>query len=200
MDKLEAAIDDFGIDVFVRSTYPSDASVSTDQSLQTWIATAGSADTTTGGNIRGLPAMDSRDALARTLTSHLYRITAHGISRLNATPNPALTFVANYPHCLQRTDIPSPRAAIGTKTLLSYLPKTDTIGQSLNFYFIFAFSPPYEPFIPLAGAGSGLFFPGDSADPRNQALIQLRNGLAAFIRDYEPDMPQLFQWPLNIET
>jgi hypothetical protein len=144
--------------------------------------------------------MDSRDALRRTLTSHVYRITAHGISRLNSTSNPALTFVANYPHCLQRTDMPSPRAAISTKTLLSYLPKTDTIGQSLNFYFIFAFSPPYESFIPLGGVDSELFFPGGSADPRNQALIRLRNGLAAFIKDYQPGMPQRFQWPRNIET
>ena len=141
------------VDAFVQATYPSDASVAADQSLQTWIATAASADATTGGNIRGLPTMDSRDALRRTLTSHVYRITSHGISRLNSTANPALTFVANYPHCLQRTDIPGPRAAISTKTLLSYLPKTDTIGQSLNFYFIFAFSPPYESFIPLGGVG-----------------------------------------------
>jgi hypothetical protein len=92
------------------------------------------------------------------------------------------------------------RAAISTSTLLSYLPKTDTIGQSLNFYFIFAFSPPYESFIPLGGVESELFFPGGSADPRNQALIRLRNGLAEFIKDYQPDMPQRFQWPRNIET
>jgi len=188
------------IDAFVAATYPSDASVAADQNLQTWITTAASADATTGGNILGLPTMDSRDALRRTLTSHLYRVTAHGISRLNSTPNPALTFLANYPHCLQRTDIPGPRAAISTRTLLSYLPKTDTIGESLNFYFIFAFSPPYESFIPLGGVGSELFFPGGSADPRSQALIRLRNGLAAFIKDYQPDMPQRFQWPRNIET
>jgi hypothetical protein len=31
-------------------------------------------------------------------------------------------------------------------------------------------------------------------------LIELRRGLADFIEDYQPDMPQRYQWPLNIET
>lgn len=188
------------VDTFVRVTYRSDAAVAADGNLQRWIATAASSDPGTGGNVRGLPRMDSRAALTRTLTSLLYRITAHGISRLNSTSNPALTFVSNFPHCLQRTDIPSPRARIGTRALLRYLPNTDTIGQAVNFYFTFAFSPPYEPFIPLSGVASNLFFPGGSGDARNRALIDLRNGLSAFIHDYQPDMPQRFQWPLNIET
>src|SRR5262249_45877520 len=90
------------VEAFVGATYASDAPVAADSGLQTWIATAASADAATGGNIRGLPTMDSRAALSKTLTSLLYRITAHGISRMNSTPNPALTFAANYPHCLQR--------------------------------------------------------------------------------------------------
>ncbi len=181
----------------VQAIYPSDASVAADSHLQTWIATASAADE---GNIRGLPKMNSRAALESVLTSLLYRITAHGISRLNATANPALTFVANFPHCLQRTDIPAPSAPIDTPTLLSYLPNTETIGEAVNFYFIFVFSPPYEQFIPLSGADTELFFPGGASDPRNQALIALRNGLATFINDYEPGTPQRFQWPRNIET
>ena len=144
--------------------------------------------------------MNSRAALERVLTSLLYRITVHGISRMNSTSNPALTFVANFPHCLQRTDIPSPRAQISTKELLSYLPNTNTISQAVTFYFTFAFSTPYEPFIPLDGVGRELFFPGGDSDARNEALIDLRRGLAAFIDDYQPDMPQPFQWPRNIET
>ena len=188
------------IGTFVRATYGSDAAVAGDRTLQTWIATAGSPNPTTGGNIRGLPRVTSRAALQRVLTSFLYRITVHGVSRLNATSNPALTFVANFPHCLQRSDIPGPRARIGTKALLDYLPNTDTISQALGFYFIFAFSTPYQPYIPLGGTDTELYFPGGTRDPRNRALIELRNGLASFIGDYEPEMPQRFQWPRNIET
>jgi hypothetical protein len=50
------------------------------------------------------------------------------------------------------------------------------------------------------GVNTELFFPGGTRDPRNRALIELRNGLAAFINDYQPDMPQRFQRPRNIET
>jgi hypothetical protein len=144
--------------------------------------------------------MDSRAALHRVLTSLLYRITAHGISRLNATANPALTFAANYPHCLQRSDIPKRGAQIDTKTLLTYLPNTETIGEAVNFYFSFVYSPPYEPFIPLSGVDTNLFFPGGTGGACNEALIRFRNGVASFIDDYEPQTPQRFQWPLNIET
>lgn len=126
-------------DAFVQATYSSDAAVAADTALQSWMdAASPSGD----GNIQGLPKMDSRDALARVLTSLLYRVTAHGISRLNSTANPSLTFVANFPHCLQRTDIPNPNTAIDTKTLLTYLPNTETIGEAVNFYFIFVNSPP----------------------------------------------------------
>jgi hypothetical protein len=185
------------VTAFVQATYPSDGSVAGDRLLQSWVdAASPSGD----GNIQGLPQMNSRAALQRVLTSLLYRVTAHGISRLTSTANPALTFVANFPHCLQRADIPKPTALIDTETLLTYLPNTETIGEAVNFYFIFVFSPPYEPFIPLNGAHTSLFFPGGASDSRNQALIRLRIGLASFIDDYQPETPQRFQWPLNIET
>jgi hypothetical protein len=182
---------------YVAATYASDGAVSGDAALQTWIATSGATD---GGNIRGLPAMRSRAALVSVLTSLLFRVTVHGVSRLTSTSNPALTFVANYPHCLQRTDIPDPRARIDTKTLLTYLPNTTTIAEALSFYFTFTFSTPYEPIIPFDGPGGDLFFAGGPADPRNQALITLRKGLRAFMNAYQPDAPQHYQWPRNIET
>lgn len=188
------------VETFVQTTYASDAAVVADTELQTWIATAASADPSTGGNIRGLPAMDSRKALEKVLTSLVYRLTVHGISRLNSTSNPALTFVPNYPHCLQSSKIPSPRARIRTRELLSYLPNTGSIAQAVTFYFTFAFSTPYEPFVPLGGVRDELFFPGGTGDKRNRALIKVRRGLADFIGDYQPDMPQRFQWPRNIET
>ncbi len=181
----------------VEAMYGSDAAVAGDAALRAWIAASSAPD---GGNVRGLPEMTSRAALVRVLTSLLYRVTVHGVARLSSTSNPALTFAANFPHCLQRTDIPGPRARLGTKRLLSYLPNTATIGASLGFYFTFAFSTPYEPFIPLEGADADLFFPGGPRSRRNQALIALREGLAGFIDRYQPDQPQRFQWPRNIET
>jgi hypothetical protein len=113
--------------------------------------------------------------------------------------NPAATFVANFPHCLQRTDIPNPRSRLGTRELLGYLPNTDTISHAVDFFFIFTFSTPIEPFIPLGGVAADLFFPGGPGEKRNRALIELRRGLAAFIDDYQPGMPQRFQWPRNVE-
>jgi hypothetical protein len=183
---------------FVDATYSGDAAVAADSALQTWISTSSAGG---GGNIRGLPEkMDSRAALTSVLTSLLYRITAHGVARLNAGANPALTFVANFPPCLQISEIPAPTTQIDTKQLLAYLPNTETIGEAVNFYFIFVFSPPYEPLIPLAGVEANLFFPNGVQDPRNQALIQFRSDMLKLIKRYEPETPQLFQWPLNIET
>jgi hypothetical protein len=185
------------VESYVGVAYGSDAAVAGDTALAAWIATSAAPD---GGNIRGLPAMRGRAALISVLTSLLYRVTVHGISRLASTSNPALTFVANFPHCLQRTDIPDPHTPLDTRTLLTYLPNTRTIGEALSFYFTFTFSTPYEPIIPLDGAGADLFFSGGPTDPRNQALITLRKGLATFMDGYQPDAPQHFQWPRNIET
>ena len=188
------------VNTFVETTYASDGAVAADSNLQTWIATAGSSNPTTGGNVQGLPTVSSRSALEHVLTSLIYRITVHGISRQTSTSSPTHTFVPNFPMCLQSTTIPGPRARLSTSDLLGYLPNTDTISSALTFYFTFAFSTPYVPFIPLAGVGTNLFFPGGIGDKRNQALRELRRGLAAFIDDYQPGMPQRFQWPLNIET
>jgi hypothetical protein len=181
----------------VRATYQSDGAVASDTALQTWIQTAGAP---TGGNIRGLPAASSRAALERILTSLLYRITVHGSSRMLSSSNPSHTFVANFPHTLQRTDIPRPRKPLSTRRLLTYLPNVETIGDAVSFYFTFAFSPPYESFIPLGGVRSELFYPGGPTAPRNRALIRLRNGLLGFMSRYQPDPRQTFQWPRDIET
>jgi len=68
----------------------------------------------------------------------------------------------------------------------------------ISFYFTFIFSAPYEPLIPLDGEDSALFFP-EPNDPRNQALINYRERVMAFINSFQ-DTPQIYQWPLNIET
>ena len=166
--------------------------------MQAWIRDAGDNDE---GNIRGLPAhVDTRAALEAILTSLIYRITAHGGSRMFPAAYPVQTFVANFPPCLQRTEIPEPTDILTTTQLLEYLPKTGTIGKMMTFYNTFIFSKPYVPFIPEKGVTADLFFPGGQNDPRNKALIAYREALIEYIKDLEPDAPQIHQWPLNIET
>jgi uncharacterized SAM-binding protein YcdF (DUF218 family) len=153
-----------------------------------------------GGNIRGLPKLETRAALVRVLTSLIYRITAHGGSRLMPSVYPALAFVANSPPCLQIAAIPSPQAALTTGELLAYLPKTGTIASMMNFVTTFVFTAPYVPFIPKAGVDTDLFFPKGLADPRNVALRDYRNAVAAFITSYMgTEDATIEQWPRNIE-
>ena len=149
-------------------SYPSDSSVQQDAALQAWIKD--SIDPL-GGNVRGLPeTVDSREMLTEIVTSLVFRVTAHGSARLNSTANPALTFMANYPPCLQISDIPVPEQPL-SRNLLTYLPTTGTIGDMVTFYFTFAFSIPYEPFIPLEGidAPNLLHYGGDRDEPRTGA-------------------------------
>ena len=37
-------------------------------------------------------------------------------------------------------------------------------------------------------------------DERNKALVLFRKAMADFIKAYDPVSPQLYQWPLNVET
>jgi len=187
------------VDVFVDTTYADDQAVVLDTQLQSWMTT--SADPS-GGNIRGLPQpMDDKVALKAVLTSFLYRMTAHGISRLNNSANPVLTFTANFPPCLQNSSLPTPTTKLDTQALLKFLPKTGTIGKMVNFYFTFVFSSPYVSFIPQTGVDSDLFFPTGLGDPRNEALVVRRKKLISFIEQtYEPTRPQISQWPMCIET
>jgi hypothetical protein len=182
------------VDVFVDNQYPTDQSVQDDKNLQTWIEKSGAKR---GGNVRGLPEMDSQDALKRVLRSLIYRITAHGAARLNSTANPAMSFVANFPPCLQDATIPKPTDNFDNKALYAYMPKTGTIAGMINFLFTFAFSPPYEPLVPLTGIDSNLYL----EDPAcNQALIGYRQSIIDAVEAIQPETPQIYQWPLNIET
>ena len=181
------------VDTYVEHAYASDADVARDQEVQRWIAASGGSD---DGTVSGLPAMASKDALKRVLHSLLYRITAHGGSRLYRSANPALTFVANFPPCLQNATIPDPDADFDTRTLHRFLPNTGSVGSMVYFYFTFWASPPYVPFVPIGGAQAELFF--DDA-PSNEALVELRRFIAGFIERVEPDTPQIWQWERNIE-
>ena len=119
------------VNTCVDQAYRTDQDVQRDQELQNWIVESGNED---GGNVRGLPAMDSKDSLKRVLHSLIYRITAHGTGRLFRTGNPALAFVANFPPCLHDATIPDPTARFDTQALLRFLPRTGTIGSMLHFY------------------------------------------------------------------
>ena len=178
-------------------SYLSDRDVERDQALQTWLSES---EKWSEGNVEDLPEVETKAALADVLTSLIYRITIHGVSRMTNTANPAMTFVPNFPSCLQNSTIPDPNVDFDTKTLLSYLPRTGTIGLMMTFYFTFAFTAPYVPFIPEGGAEADLFYPGGVDDPRNKALIEFRQKLKTFINKYQKDDPQIRQWPLNIET
>ena len=182
---------------FVDATYKTDRAVKNDKKLQKWIQKSGDRR---GGNIRGLPAMDSKEALFKVLRSYLYRVTAHGNSRIGKSANPGLTFVANFPPCLQDATIPAPDANLTTKKLLSWLPRTGTLAGMVKFYFTFSDSVPYEPFVPIAGLDQDLFFPGGMDDDRNKALVLFRKAMVDFVQEYSPEAQQLYQWPLNIET
>ncbi len=172
------------VDTYVDHAYPADRDVQHDRQLERWITKSGDID---GGNVRGLPAMDSKDALKRVLHSLIYRITAHGTSRLYRSANPVLTFVANFPPCLQDATIPDPTDSFDTPALHRFLPNTGTIGSMLHFYFIFWATPPYVPFVPLEGTDADLFFDDDVS---NEALIELRRFVIDFVETHEPGTPR----------
>jgi hypothetical protein len=181
------------VDTYVDHAYPTDDDVRADGQLDRWMLE--SADKR-GGNIRGLPEMDGKDALKRVLHSLSYRITAHGTSRLFRSANPVLTFVANFPPTLQSATIPDPGDDFDTTALHRYLPNTGAIGEMLHFYFIFWASPPYVSFVPLGGVDTDLFFDDEVS---NAALIELRRFAMRFIEAHEPGTAQFHQWERHIE-
>jgi hypothetical protein len=181
------------VDTYVDQHYATDEAVARDHELEHWIAASGPEG---DGNVRGLPAMDSKAALKRVLHSIVHRIIAHGSSRLYSSANPALTFVANFPPVMHDATIPSPDAEFDNATLLRYLPNTGSIGSMVYFYFTFWASPPYVPFVPLTGETTDLFFDDDVS---NDALIELRRFVTRFVERVAPDAPQVWQWERHIE-
>ncbi|MDG1333808.1 MAG: lipoxygenase family protein [Crocinitomicaceae bacterium] len=187
-------------DSFVNETYSSDKEIFDDTQLQNWMKQS---TNPAQGNVRGLPNMENRDDLKAVLSSLIYRVAAHGNSRQLNSLSDALCFVANYPPCLQHRLIPEPMPSkekpFAIKDVLGYLPNTGTIGEMMTFYFIFTYSVPYNPLIPLFGVREDLYF-DDPTDPRNLALIAFREGVQDFIEKYDPEAPMTHQWPASIET
>src|SRR5262245_18482754 len=182
------------VNTCVDQAYRTDQDVHRDRELQNWIVESSKEE---GGNIRGLPAMDSKEARKRALHTLINRTTADGHARLYRGGNPAVVFVGNFPPCLHDAAIPDPTARFDTKALLRFLPRTGTIGSMLHFSFIFWASTPYVPLVPIGGPETDLFFDDDAS---NQALIELRRFIAGFVERFEPETPQIWQWPRNIET
>jgi hypothetical protein len=180
----------------VDAMYADDDDVIRDAALMSWIAAARSPE---GGNVRGLPRVDSRQTLKDVLTSFLYRITAHGVSHFGGTVHPALSFASNFPPCLHKRTIPAPDTVLSTQDLLDVLPSTDTLGWYIDFQYFFIYTTPHERFIPEGGVETELFFPGDAADPRNAALIRFRSEILDIAAAYDPLSFGARLWPLNIE-
>lgn len=181
---------------FVHETYTSNAEIVEDTQLQNWIKES---TNPAQGNVRGLPLMENRENLTKVLSSLIYRVAAHGNSRQLNSLSDALCFVSNYPPCLQDARIPAPQETLDLQRILRYMPNTGTIGEMMTFYFIFTYSVPYNPLIPLFGVHADLYF-DDPNDPRNKALIEFRESIQGFIEGYDPAAPMIHQWPASIET
>jgi Lipoxygenase len=164
----------------VDSLYPHDSDVANDGDLTAWVKASGDP---AQGNVRGLPEMNTRADLIAVLTSLLYRVTAHGAASLRPAVHPALSFVANFPPCLQSTDVPDPSTTMSTEELLARLPHTGTLGGMTTFYYTFAYTPPDVPLIPPGGINADLYFPASQA-PCNDALVAYRKAVCAFIDAY----------------
>jgi hypothetical protein len=166
----------------VDGLYKSDKEVADDEPLQAWMkASADPKD----GNVKGLPAaIGTRPELASVLTSLLYRITAHGAGSLNPSVNPVLTWVANFPPCLQSDTIPKPTDAVSPADVLALLPLTGTIGGMTTFYFTFAYSTPYARLIPDGGPTADQYFTEKSC---NDVLVAYRTRIGKFVTDYTND-------------
>ena len=200
------------VTVVVNETYKDDEAVRKDSELKDWMTTSGSSS---GGNIKGLPDLQTRADLIKVLTSLLYRVNVHGGATLKPSVNPVLSFVANLPPCLQSADIPAKTVA---PNLVDVLPHTWAIGAMTTFVFTFAYSPPYASLLPGGAVNVDPWFP--PAQPKsNAALVTFREQIRGFIDEYTTDwnealarlrgLPagpipayatdQYSQWPSSIE-
>ena len=201
------------VDSVVDVLYPTDNDVKSDKGLKAWMTAAADPEQ---GNVRGLPDIRTKAELKAVLTSILYRVTVHGAGSMTPIVNPTLSFIANFPPCLQRADIPEPGDSVTPTELLGYLPHTGTMGGMTTFYFTFAYSPPYVPLIPSGGIRTDPQFP---QQPCNEALFTYRQAVHDFVDEYVkawekalakilgrgPGTPpsyaqnQYGQWPSSIE-
>lgn len=204
--------------------YPLGAASPVDPKTQEWLEAC-----RIDGNVQGLPTPGTNiGQLTSVLTSLIYRITAHGLSRLAPVGNPGLSWVGNFPPCLEDSRLPNPANPAGTtppsdltlSQLLAFMPKTGTIGEMISFIFSFGFTDTFQPLIPIRSANTtGL--PDPEVDPFvglpagcYTALDACRTEMIGFMRHFIGDanalnLPavmnftasaaQIHQWELNIE-
>ncbi|MGH2881840.1 MAG: lipoxygenase family protein, partial [Solirubrobacteraceae bacterium] len=169
------------VETVVDNLYPNDNEVASDTGLKAWMDASRDPSQ---GNVRGLPEMNTRDDLIAVLTSLLYRVTAHGAASLSPSVNPVMSFVANFPPCLQSAEVPEPSAELSLSELLDLLPHTGTLGGMTTFYYTFAYTSPDAPLIPAEGVDKEPQFepPYENCNP---ALVAYRSDIQEFIVRYE---------------
>jgi hypothetical protein len=176
------------VNAVVDVIYTSNTAVAKDTDLKAWMDASGDPSQ---GNIRGLPEVKTRDDLKKVLTSLLYRVNAHGGGTLTPSVNPGLGFVANFPPCLQKADIPPPGTPV--PDLLARLPHTGTCGGMTTFFYTFVYSLPYTPLIPSTGINTDPFFP-PSLNQCNTALFKFRKDIEGFVDTYVKDWNEALAW------
>jgi hypothetical protein len=196
-----------------------------DPAIDRWVAAASRI-----GNVQGLPATPGVTVaqLTALLTSLIYRVAAHGLARLAPVGNPGLSWVGNFPPCLELSRLPDPQVpsgdpnapALTTEQLLAFMPRTGSMGEMISFIFSFGFTDNFEELIPMPSANTtGL--PDTDLHPFiglpagvDAALQQFRREITGFIWFFEADAnalnspavmnfsasaAQLHQWERNIE-
>ena len=98
----------------------------------------------------------------------------------NPSVNSALSFVSNFPPCLQSAEIPDPGDKLSNEELLARLPHTGTIGGVTTFYFTFVYSKPYASVIPSGGIRADPYFP-KTQNNCDTALFAYRAGIQGFV-------------------
>ena len=172
------------VKAIVDDAYDNDAEVANDTALQAWMDASRDKER---GNIGGLPPVKTRAALIGVLTSLMHRVTAHGAGSVNPSVNPVLSFVADFPPCLQSSRVPKPADTVSEAELVGMLPHTGTLGAMTTFYFTVVYGMPDVPLIPSGGINAPPYYPGAPEDPANQAWFAFRGRVHAFIDTYTAD-------------
>ena len=153
------------VDTYVDHAYPGDRDVQHDRQLEKWITESGDID---GGNVRGLPAMDSKDALKRVLQSLIYRDhrARHQPPVPERQPGPHVR--GQLPALPAGRDHPRPHGELrypGAAPVPAQ-HRDHRIDVALLLHLL-GHLRPYVPFVPLEGTDADLFFDDDVS---NEAL------------------------------